>query len=70
MSDVNVNSVELAIKAAGTGIPAAYWPLLELCRALARQMDTASAEGPSSRLAASYLSALKDLSKILVAAPA
>ena len=58
-----------AEKDAGTGIPAAYGPLLELCRALSRQMDTASVEGPSSRLSAAYLSALKDLSKILVAAP-
>ena len=69
MSSVNINALEAAIKAAGTGIPAAYLPLLELCRALSRQMDAASLEGPSSRLSAAYLSALKDLSKILVAAP-
>ena len=69
MSSLNINALEAAIKGAGTGIPAAYLPLLELCRALARQMDTASVEGPSSRLSAAYLSALKDLSKILVAAP-
>ena len=69
MSSVNITAVEKAIKAAWPTIPTSYGPLVELCRALARQMDAASVEGPSSRLAASYLSALKDLSKILVAAP-
>jgi hypothetical protein len=66
MSTVNVNAVETAIKAAGTAIPAAYGPLVELVRALARQMDESGSEGPSARLAAAYLSALKDFSKIAV----
>ena len=68
MSSVNITAVEKAIKAAWPSIPAAYGPLIELVRVLAHQVDAAP-EGPSSRLAASYLSALKDLSKILVAAP-
>jgi hypothetical protein len=69
MSSVNVDAVEEAIESAGTGIPAAYGPLVELVLALARQMDTSGAEGPSARLAAAYLSALKDFGKIAVAAP-
>lgn len=39
--------------------------LLELCRSLADQVDAAGPDGPSSRLAAAYLSALKDLTRAL-----
>lgn len=42
--------------------------LLALCRALADQMDDAAEnddEGPSTRLSAAYLSALKDLQRAL-----
>ena len=38
--------------------------------ALARQVDESGAEGPSARLSAAYLSALKDFGKVVVAAPA
>lgn len=70
MSSVNITAAEKAIKDAGTGIPAAYGPLMELVRALARRMDESGTDGPSARLAAAYLSALKDFGKIAVAAPA
>ena len=69
MSSVNITAVEKAIKAVDTPIPAAYGPLMELCRALARQMDVSGAEGPSARLSAAYLSALKDFARAVVAAP-
>ena len=39
--------------------------LLELCRVLADQMDAAGESGPSGRVVASYLSALKDLGRAL-----
>jgi hypothetical protein len=45
-----------------------FAPLLELCRTLAAQMDTAGAE-PSTRLTAAYLSALKDLRKAALEVP-
>lgn len=70
MSSVNITAVEKAITGAGTGIPAAYGPLVELVRALARQMDESGADGPSARLSAAYLSALKDFGKVAVAAHA
>ena len=66
---VNVDAVEAAIKAAGPGIQDAYLPLLQLVRALAGQVDTAGAEGPSARLSAVYLSALRTFGKVAVAAP-
>ena len=37
--------------------------LVELCRVLADQMDAAGDAGPSGRVVASYLSALKDLGR-------
>ena len=69
MSSVNITAVEKAISDAGTGIPAAYGPLVELVRALARQMDESGVEGPSARLSAAYLSALKDFGKMVVTVP-
>jgi hypothetical protein len=56
-------AVDKAI-AAGTGtLTDAHAPLLELCRTLARQMD--ATDDPSTRLTAAYLSALKDLGRLL-----
>ncbi len=43
----------------------AHAALLELVRTLADQVDAAGPDGPSSRLAAAYLSALKDLTRAL-----
>lgn len=43
---------------------AAHKPLMELCRTLAAQMDHAGPDA-STRLTAAYLSALKDLNRIL-----
>ena len=57
-------AVEAAIKSAGDSLTAVHGPLLGLVRVLAEQMDSCGDEGPGSRLAASYLSALKDFGKV------
>lgn len=64
MTTNHTHAVEVAIKAAEGNLTAAHGPLLELVRALAKQMDATGTEGPGSRLAASYLSALKDFSRV------
>ena len=69
-SSVNVDAVEAAVRAAAPGIAPAYLPLVELTKTLARQVDDSGAEGPSARLAAAYLSALRSFGKVAVAAPA
>ncbi len=58
-------AVERAIEGGRRCLTEANEPLLELCRTLAVQVDEAGEDGPSSRLAAAYLSALKDLSRAL-----
>lgn len=59
--------------AAGAGILTdKHAALLALCRQLADQMDGAAYDddgGPSTRLAAAYLSALKDLGRALAVKP-
>ena len=69
MSSVNISAVEKAIKAADPPVSATFGPLVELVRGLARQVDASGAEGPSARLAAAYLSALRSFGKVAVAAP-
>ena len=69
MSSVNITAFEKAIKAAWPSVPVVYLPLLQLIRALAHQVDASGAEGPSARLSASYLSALKDFARAVVATP-
>ncbi len=59
------DAVERAIHAGRRSLTEENAPLLELCRALSDQVDEAGEKGPSSRLAAAYLSALKDLARAL-----
>lgn len=60
----HIIALESAIRAAGDRLGDTDKPLLELCRTLARQMDTEGAAA-STRLTAAYLSALKDLHRTL-----
>lgn len=64
MTGKHSQAVEAAIKAAAGNLTPTHGPLLELVRVLAEQMDATGVEGPGSRLAASYLSALKDFQRI------
>lgn len=61
----HAKAIEAAIASGKARLSDDQAPLVELCRVLADQMDAAGAEGPSSRLAAAYLSALKDLARAL-----
>lgn len=56
-------AVNRAIRAAGLDERGIDAPLVELLRSLARQMDSAGPDGPTSRLVAAYLSATKDLTR-------
>lgn len=56
-------AVEKAVKAGKRQLTDQHLPLIELLRALADQID--ATEEPSTRLTASYLSALKDLGRAL-----
>lgn len=61
----HLDAVDAAV-ASGRGIlQPSHQPLVELVRALARQVDASGTGGPSARLGAAYLSALKDLSRAL-----
>jgi hypothetical protein len=64
----HAEAIEAAITECRLSTPAQFAPLLELCRTLAAQMDTAGAE-PSTRLTAAYLSALKDLRRAALEVP-
>lgn len=64
MSDNHSQAVEAAFKAAAGNLTPINGPLLELVRALALQMDAAGEDGPSTRLSAAYLSALKDFNRV------
>ncbi len=59
------DAVERSIATGNRALTGAHAALLELVRTLADQVDAAGPEGPSSRLAAAYLSALKDLARAL-----
>lgn len=63
--DSQSEALERSIKAGAGVLTAKHAALLELCRTLARQVDDAGPDGPSTRLAAAYLSALKDLGRVL-----
>ncbi len=65
MGTTHRSAVEQAIQAGRGALTDVHAPLLELCRTLSDQVDEAGEDGPSSRLAAAYLSALKDLSRAL-----
>lgn len=59
-------ALERTIAAGANLISEKHAALLALCRELAGQMDEASSvSGPSTRLSAAYLSALKDLGRVL-----
>lgn len=58
-------AVASAVRSGEGVLTAAHAPLVELCKVLAVQMDAAGPDGPSARLAAAYLSALKDLTRAL-----
>lgn len=58
----HLSAVNAAVR--GRTVPAAHRPLLELARVLARQMDAAGAE-PSARLASTYLSTVRSLSRAI-----
>jgi len=60
----HLEAVETTITAAKNVLDGRHSALLELVRTLARQMDVAGAD-PSTRLSAAYLSALKDLGRVV-----
>lgn len=60
-------AIEKTLRAGGRALDDRHAALVELCRALAAQMDSAGDAGPSSRVSAAYLSALKDLNRALLA---
>ena len=59
-------AVDKAVNSANLTKSERYLPLIALCRVLADSMDSGGPE-VGTRLAASYLSALKDLNKAMVA---
>jgi hypothetical protein len=63
------NAIEAAITAAEPSLTPADQPLLELARTLARQVDEAGLEGPGTRLAGTYLTAVRTLMARLASVP-
>ena len=61
----HATAMQAAIESGKNRLSDDHAPLIELCRVLADQMDKAGVAGPSARLAAAYLSALKDMSRAL-----
>lgn len=59
----HLTAVNRSIRAAGIDTKGLDAALVELLRDLARKMDASGADGPASRLTASYLSAQKDLAR-------
>jgi len=59
--NLHTKAVEAAIAAAGKGLTDKDAPLLELARALARQMDAAGPSGAGTRLTSSYLTVIRAL---------
>ena len=64
----HATAMQAAIESGKNRLSDDHAPLIELCRVLADQMDEAAA-GPSARLVAAYLSALKDMSRALATTP-
>jgi hypothetical protein len=60
----HLRAINRAIKAAGHAITETEDGLVETLRTLARQMDD-SGENPSTRLTTAYLSAQRDLARLL-----
>lgn len=66
--DAQQKALERTIAAGANVLSDKHAALVELCRLLASQIDDAGPElGPSNRLSAAYLSALKDLGRIMAA---
>jgi hypothetical protein len=63
-------AVEATITAAGDAITGKHQALCELVRTLAEQCDASGPEGPGTRLAGTYLTAVRTLNAVLAAAPA
>ena len=63
-------AVEATLAAAGDAITGKHQALCELVRTLAEQCDASGPEGPGTRLAGTYLTAVRTLSAALAAAPA
>ncbi len=63
MTVKHVTAVRRTVRAARLADDPGNLPLIELCLTLARQVDMNDPDGPSTRLSAAYLSALKDLRK-------
>ena len=61
MMDTHTKAVEAAVEAAGAALTDADGPLLELVRTLAVQMDATGPDGPGTRLAGTYLTAVRTL---------
>lgn len=62
-------ALEKTIKAGAGILTDQHAALLAFCRQLADQMDASGDDGPSTRISAAYLSALKDLTRALTAKP-
>lgn len=65
----HTEAVEATITAAGGAITGKDLALCELVRTLAEQMDAAGPDGPGTRLAGTYLTAVRTLNAITGAAP-
>ncbi|WP_350002551.1 hypothetical protein [Pseudarthrobacter sp. WHRI 8279] len=66
----HAEAVEATITAAGGAITGKHLALCELVRTLAEQCDAAGPEGPGTRLAGTYLTAVRTLNAVIAAAPA
>lgn len=61
-------AVEATLAAAGDAITGKHQALCELVRTLAEQCDAAGPEGPGTRLAGTYLTAVRTLNAVLAPA--
>ncbi|WP_400158717.1 hypothetical protein [Arthrobacter sp. BPSS-3] len=62
-------AVEATLTADGVAITGKHQALCELVRTLAEQCDAAGPDGPGTRLAGTYLTAVRTLNAVLAAAP-
>ena len=69
VTSVHESAVEAAI-ARARGLTPADEPLVQLARALARQVDAAGPDGPGTRLASTYLMAVRMLAARIGMPPA
>jgi len=66
----HTEAAEATITAAGGAITGKDLALCELVRTLAEQMDAAGPDGPGTRLAGTYLTAVRTLNAVIAASPA